>query len=325
MRLLVTGATGLLGLNLALDASRSHEVMGVARRPLPSAPFPVLSADLLEAATVPRILDDSGADAIVHCAAAADVDWCEHNPELASQLNARVPEEIAITCRRRNIRLIHISTDAVFDGRKDGFYSESDPSNPIGVYAKTKYAAEQAVLKSNPQAIVARVNFYGWSVSGKRSLAEFFVNNLSRGLRVKGFTDVTFCPMLVNTLGRLLLQMLATNLHGLYHVVGSSAMTKFEFGGAIAREFGFNADLISPQSVDGSGLAAQRAHNLGLSSHKLSTDLGIPIPDFSTGLNTFHRQYQQGYPQMLHGFQQDPADGESKPLELEDRRFRDAS
>ena len=219
-------------------------------------------------------------------------------------MNADLPARLADACARRQVRLIHISTDAVFDGQREDVYFEGDAPNPQGVYAKTKLEGERAVLQVNPLAIVARVNFYGWSLSGKRSLAEFFINNLSTGKSVNGFTDVLFCPMLVNHLGDVLLAMLDRGLRGLYHVVGPQAMSKYQFGVEIARKFGLKENLISPQSVDKSSLTARRSHNLWLSTHKLSTDLDMTFPSFSTGLNEFYTQYQQGYPQKIRSYQQ---------------------
>ncbi|MBI1793564.1 MAG: SDR family oxidoreductase [Chloroflexi bacterium] len=303
MRLLITGASGLLGLNLALDAGQSHDVTGVDRSTLKTVPFKVIKADLLDPQAVGRVLE-SKPEAVIHCAALANVDACESDPELARRMNAELPYELADACLRRKIRLVHISTDAVFDGQMESYYTESDRPNPLGVYAQTKYAGEQAVLQVNPLAIVARVNFYGWSLSGRRSLAEFFVNNLSAGKTVNGFTDVIFCPMLVNHLGGVLLEMIEKGLHGLYHVVGPEAMSKYQFGVEIARKFGLKESLISPQSVDKSSLTARRSHNLWLSIHKLSTDLGHPLPIFSTGLQEFYTQYQRGYPQKIRSYQQ---------------------
>jgi dTDP-4-dehydrorhamnose reductase len=303
-RILITGASGLLGLNLALDASRAHDVIGVDRNTLASAPFKVIKADLLDPQMVPNILDESKPEAVIHCAALADVDRCEADPTLAHQLNTELPAQIADACARRKIRLVHISTDAVFDGQRQGMYMETDTPTPTGVYSQTKYQGEKAVLEINPRALVTRVNFYGWSLSGKRSLAEFFINNLRNGKNVNGFTDVTFCPMLVKHLGEILLLMLERRLHGLYHVVGPQAMSKYQFGVEIARRFGLRESLISPQSVDKSSLTARRSHNLWLSIHKLSTDLGMTLPAFSTGLEEFYAQYQQGYPQKIRSYQQ---------------------
>jgi len=304
MRLLVTGASGLLGLNLALDAAQSHEVIGVDRNTLASAPFKIIRTELLDVGAFERAIDEAKPDAVIHCAAMADVDACEQNPGLARQTNAELPARVAQVCVQRKTRLVHVSTDAVFDGKKEGSYSEADEPHPGGVYATTKYEGEKAVLQVNPDACVARVNFYGWSLTGKRSLAEFFVNHLSNGASVNGFTNVIFCPMLVGHLSGILMLMLKRGLHGLYHAVGPQAMTKYQFGIEIARRFGFRESLISPQSVEASNLTARRSHNLWLSTHKLSTDLQLKLPDLSTGLAKFYAQYQQGYPQKIRSYAQ---------------------
>jgi dTDP-4-dehydrorhamnose reductase len=309
MRILITGASGLLGLNLALNAGRAHDVIGVDRNTLASVPFEVINADLLDPNAVQRVLNEARPEVVIHCAAMADVDACESNPGLAHQVNAELPAQLADVCARRKVHLLHISTDAVFDGQKSGQYTETDIPDPQGVYAQTKLEGERAVLDLNSLAIVARVNFYGWSLSGKRSLAEFFINNLTKGKNVNGFTDVTFCPMFVDQLGNVLLAMLGRGLHGLYHVVGPQAMSKYQFGVEIARKFGLKEGLISPQSVDKSSLTVRRSHNLWLSTHKLSTDLGSALPQFSTGLEEFYAQYQQGYPQKIRSYQQAGASG----------------
>jgi dTDP-4-dehydrorhamnose reductase len=201
--------------------------------------------------------------------------------------------------------LIHISTDAVFDGAKDGVYTEEDAPNPLGIYARTKLDGEASVLAADPQAVVARVNFFGWSLSGTRSLSEYFVNCLTTGNKCNGFNDVWFCPLFVGDLAGILVRMLERGLSGLYHVVGSQALTKLDFGVRIARQFGFDESLIQPISITESGLMATRSPNLRLSVHKLSTDLGIEIPTVSTGIEKFYTQAQQGYPQKMRSYQQE--------------------
>ena len=305
MKLLITGASGLLGINLAMEAMRSCEVIGLDRGKLKSAPFQVLTADLLNTDEIYSLLRTTNPDWLINCAALASLEKCEDDPVQAKMLNTDLPRELAIACAIRNIRLVHISTDAVFDGTKEGFYTEEDQTSPPGVYSKTKLDGERAVQEVYPQAIVARVNFYGWSLGGRRSLGEFFVNNLREGKAVNGFTDVIFCPVLVNVTARLLLEMLQKDLSGLYHVVGAQPMSKYQFGVEVARTFGLREALISPQSVETSSLTAKRSHNLWLSIHKLSTALGHEIPAFSTGLEEFYTQFQQGYPQRIRSYQQD--------------------
>lgn len=305
MKILVTGASGLLGLNLSLGMTGTHAIVGVDRSKLVGTPFELVQADLLEAGACSRLIDSVRPDAVIHAAANADVDSCESDPDGARALNAELPGQLAEVCTKRGVRMIHISTDAVFDGAKDGLYTEDDAPNPLSVYAQTKLDGETAVLSANPDAAIARVNFFGWSLSGTRSLAEFFFNKLSTGQRANGFVDVYFCTMFVGDLAEILVRMLEKGLSGLYHTVGSKALAKYDFGIRIARQFGFDEGLIQPISVEESGLTAKRSHNLRLSVHKLSTDLGSAIPAVSTGIEKFYTQYTQGYPQKMRSYQQD--------------------
>ncbi len=303
-RILVTGASGLLGINFAQEIMSSHEVVAVDRGKLVNAPFKILKSDLLTPGVVDAALNFAQPDWLVNCAALADLDTCEDNLDLARRLNADLPAQLAKACKARGISFLHISTDAVFDGRAVAFYTEESTPNPLSVYARTKLEGEQAVLAENPDAIVARVNFYGWSLSGRRSLAEFFFNNLRGRKNMSGFTDVRFCPMLVNDTAQMLVKMLEKGLHGLYHVVGPQAMSKYQFGVEIARRFGFREGEIAPKSINTSSLIAKRANNLCLSINKLCTDLDEVPPEFSTGLNEFYTQFQQGYPQKIRSYAQ---------------------
>jgi dTDP-4-dehydrorhamnose reductase len=299
MRILVTGASGLLGLNLALEASRQHTVFGTVREhSLQTTAFEVVQADLTAPWAIERVLEQSQPDWVVHCAALAVLEACEADPDLAHQLNSEIPGKLAEYVARGGARLVHISTDAVFDGQRGG-YRETDEPNPLSVYAHSKLEGERAVARANPQAIIARVNLFGWSLSGKRSLAEWFFNNLSTGQQVMGFTDVYFCPLLANDLAKLLLQMLEKDLSGLYHVVAGDCISKHDFGMAVARRFGFDERLIRPASVEQGGLQAARSPNLTLKTEKLTADLGAEPPSISSGLDRFYSLYSEDYPARL--------------------------
>jgi len=302
MRILVTGASGLLGLNLALSAAR-HLVFGAVKdHNLHTGAFTAIRTDLRIPGAVEGLLDQTQPDWVIHCAAMANVDACEADPEQAQQLNSELPGKLAAYVGRGGARLVHISTDAVFDGQK-GDYAEEDLPNPLGVYARTKLEGERRVAAANPEAIIARVNLFGWSLSGTRSLGEFFYNNLSAGKPVRGFTDVFFCPLLANDIAPILLSMLEKGLSGLYHVVSSEWVSKYEFGVRIARRFGLDESLITPSSVTEAGLKAARSPNLTLRTAKLAAALGEPPPDLSTGIEGFYTLYQQGYPQRIRGFE----------------------
>jgi dTDP-4-dehydrorhamnose reductase len=299
MRILITGASGLLGINLALEAAAHHEVYGTAKDHLIHTDrFRVMPCDLLAPGAVERLLDQTQPDWVIHCAALANVDACEANPVLAQQSNSDLPFLLATHVARGGARLVHISTDAVFDGRK-GNYTEEDEPNPLGVYAHTKLEGERRVAQADPHAIIARVNLFGWSISGNRSLGEFFVNNLSAGKRVMGFTDIVFCPLLANHLAQILIKMLENDLSGLYHVVSRECLSKYTFGLRVADKFGLNSSLITPTSVQQSDLTATRSPNLSLRSDKLASALREQTPDVTSGLERFYELYLQGYSQML--------------------------
>jgi len=299
MRILITGASGLLGLNLALETTHRHTVFGaVNQNVLKTNAFTVIQTNLLAPGAVERLLERTQPDWIIHCAALANLDACEADPLLAKQLNTDLPHTLASHVARSGARLLHVSTDSVFDGLR-GNYTEEDIPSPVGVYTRTKLEGELAVTQADPRAIIARVNLFGWSLTGNRSLAEFFFNNLSIGRPVMGFTDVIFCPLLANDMADIFIKMFEMNLSGLYHVVSSEFLSKNEFGVRLAQRFNLDSSLINPTSVVQSGLKAFRSPNLNLRSDKLAKALGETLPRLSTGLDKLYTLYQQGYPQML--------------------------
>ena len=299
-RILITGASGLLGLNVAMEAAKDFDIFGVAHNhPLQSPDFAMLSVDLLDPDAIKQIYDWAQPDWVIHCAALTDLDTCEASPELAEELNADLPARMAAEAVQRSARFVYISTDAVFDGEK-GDYAEKDAPNPLSVYARTKLAGEHSVTAAYPESIIARVNIFGCSLSGKRSLAEFFFNNLRDDIPVKGFTDVYFCPLLVNDLAHILFNILDSGLSGLYHVFSADAVNKYDFGVALARRFSFDESLIAPVSVTDGGLQAARSPNLTMQTGKLAQALGIPLPNIAVGLDRFFALYKQDYPKQLH-------------------------
>jgi dTDP-4-dehydrorhamnose reductase len=118
MKLLVTGVSGLLGINFAQEMMGRHEIIGVDRGKLAHAPFHIIKQDLLDSNAADYLLDAAHPQAVIHCAALADLEACEADPSLAQRLNTDVPQQLARACKVRDIPFIHISTDAVFDGEK---------------------------------------------------------------------------------------------------------------------------------------------------------------------------------------------------------------
>ena len=307
MRLLITGASGLLGLNICcVGTEQNLDVIGMVHtRGLQGTPFEIIQGDLLAMEESFTQIEAKQPDAIIHCAAIADLNLAEKQPEMAYRLNAEVPGRLAAAAGNWGIPFVHISTDAVFDGEK-GNYQETDPTNPLSVYARTKLAGERAVQAANPNALIARVVFFGWSLSGQRSLSEFFYNHLGAGKVVNGFTDTFFSPLYTEDLAEILLEMLEANLTGLYHVVSSESISKFGFGVRLADKFGFDSRLITPISAKSLNRGAQRSLNLILNCGKLEKALGHGLPTVDEGIEAFYQAWLACYPQKLQGFQDIP-------------------
>ena len=300
MRLLVTGATGLLGLNLCLVASKGGvDVTGTAHtRGLQNIPFEFLSFDLLDTEQVLNAIEAVHPDGIIHCAAIANMNTARDHPEMTMKVNGEAPGILAEAANRLGIRFLHISTDAVFDGSK-GDYVETDPTNPLSIYARTKLAGEQAVSAAYPDAIIARVVFFGWSLSGSRSLSEFFFNHLGSGEQVKGFDDTFFSPLYVEDLAEILLDMIQTNLAGVYHLVSPDKLSKYDFGTRIARRFGYDPGLIEPVRGGKVERGASRSLNLHLKPDKAQDVLGYSFPTVDEGIDRMYQRWQEGYPDYL--------------------------
>jgi dTDP-4-dehydrorhamnose reductase len=298
-RFLVTGASGLLGLNMGLQIGESVEMIGqVNQHRLHNVPFKQIEIDLSDVKKTEEMMDEVRPEVLIHCAALANLDACESNQELAQRINGELPGQLAAICRKKGTYMVHISTDAVFDGTK-GPYSEDDVPNPINQYAVTKLAGENEVLKHNEFASILRVNFFGWSISGKRSLAEFFANSFKNGIQVNGFTDVNFCPMMVNDLVDVILSVVDKRLKGVYHTVGRDALSKYDFGLKITQKFGYDESLIQPKSWRDGNLTAVRSPDLRLDTKKLAYALGEPLPGVDQGLERFYTQALENYPEKM--------------------------
>jgi dTDP-4-dehydrorhamnose reductase len=286
-RILVTGASGLLGGNLAIEAAGTHDVSGVFNaNVVVLAGIRTYKADLCRPAEMREIFQRLQPEWVINCAAATDVDLAEENSDWAYRLNRDMPRSMAEAANEVSARFLHISTDAIFDGDGHPLAEDSLP-RPATVYGKSKLAGEQAVMEVNPASIIVRTNLFGWSPVNADSLAEWFLFHLVRGEICPGFKDVYFSPILVNDLAGVLLKMLSAGLSGVYHVGGATCLSKYEFGRRLATLFGLQPELVRPAGVDDAGMPAPRQKYLCLDSHRIERELSIRLPTIEEGLARF--------------------------------------
>lgn len=236
MRIFVTGATGLVGENVARDLeARGHAVVRATR-----------DTFALEAPSLP-----ADVDAVVHCAAIATVKDCDADPVRAQRLNVDATRALATESARRGIPLVFTSTDLVFDGGAAP-YDEDAPPCPPTLYGRTKAAAERAVLDASPAHVVLRLALV---VGAHRGRPGGFLAWLVDGLRARRPT-----PLYVNQIRAPLFAgdvapVVDDALHGaraggVYHLASATGLTREAIGRAVARAFGLDEAAIVPTHLE---------------------------------------------------------------------------
>ena len=290
-KMMITGVSGLLGNNLALYFRDRFEVVGIYHtHKVDIEGIRTVCVELCSAEETAEAIRRFTPDIIIHCAALASPDLCEVNRDLAERVNVASVANIVEALKDREVKLIYISTDLVFDGEK-GNYSETDTVNPINFYGETKYKGELEALR-HEKTIVARTNIFGKNILDKRSLAEWIIYELSNKRQITGFTDAIFSSIYTIELARLLEQALEAGLSGIYHFASKDSLSKYEFAVELAKAFGLDTTLIRPSSIDDFGFTAKRAKNVSLNVIKLGRDIKADMPTIQSSIQSFHRDYQ---------------------------------
>ena len=274
---LITGGSGLLGLNWANELGHTHKVtLGVHNRAVSMLGVATERISLESVDSLISALDRVRPDCVVHAAGLTSVEGCEENPNLAHHVNVELAENVATACARRGVKLAHISTDHVFGG--DGqLFTEDTCIKPLNTYGKTKAEAETRVQHACPEALVIRTNFYGWGPAYRQSFSDWVMSNLIQGQQLTLFRDVFYSPILSSRLVSVVYELFERSATGLFHVVGDDRISKYDFGLQLASVFGLDASLISAGSIDAQSTLVMRPHDMSLSNRKVSETLNISI------------------------------------------------
>ncbi|MFI5182863.1 MAG: SDR family oxidoreductase [Vicinamibacteria bacterium] len=274
MRVLVTGAGGVLGGRLAALLSGRHAVVaGHHRGPTPDG-LPTVPLDVLSPASIEEALERSAAEAVVHAAALADPDRCEGDVPAAVALNTDASAILARLCHLRGLRLVALSTDLVFPG--DGpRWSEDDRPGPLQAYGRTKLGGEDQTLAEHPAALVARVALVvGRGFGSRPTASESIAWNLRQGRRVRLFTDQFRTPVDPESLGDAISRLLEGTARGLLHLGGRERLSRHALGVRTARLLGLDEGLIDAGLSSEHQRGARRPPDVSLDSRRAMTDLG---------------------------------------------------
>ncbi len=281
MSTLVLGANGLVGSRIAVRlAEAGEEVHAVGRGPRRVAARVAyveldLAREVREVADLIRRLRPGG---VIDAAAMTDVDACEKSADQAWTLNAELVEVVARACARLGARFTSLSTDYVFDGAK-GSYSEEDPPNPKGVYARTKRVGEEAALILGRDVAVCRVAVvFTGRAAAKSTFAATAAASLRAGRPVKAFTDQVVSPTLADNAAEMVLGVHRSGEQGRVHCAGATEISRFEFCRMLARKLGADQSLIVPVRLADLQLPAPRPLRCGLRVDKVKRLLGASVP-----------------------------------------------
>lgn len=277
MSILVFGRTGQLATDLQLAAA----ARGMACTALGRAEI-----DVCDTTQILKAIEEVKPSALINAAAYTNVDGAESEGEAAFRLNEVAPRAMAEAAQHANLPFIHISTDQVFNGTKHGAYTEEDTPNPINLYGRSKLAGEIAVRESNPDALIVRVSWV-WGPSGDNFVKKILQWASTRD-ELSIVSDQYGCPTYSPALANALMDLAAmpNRPKGLLNYAGGDAMMRSAQARVVleaSRVWGGPYAVVKDVLTSAFPTPAQRPLNAELAIDKVKA-LGLPTPDFATGL-----------------------------------------
>jgi len=297
--MLFTGGSGLLAVNWAQAMRDSCALtLGLHNRKISLSQTLAKKIDLESVDKLTRILEELNCKVVVNAAGLASVEQCESDPALAHHVNVTLASNVAKACANLGLQLVHISTDHLFSGQEP-MVTEDHPIAPVNVYGKTKAEAEHRVSEINPGALVIRTNFYGWGTSYRQSFSDMVIKRLRSHQEITLFQDVSYTPVLIDNVAKVVHDLIDLKVSGTFHVVGDDRISKYEFGLRIAKKFGLDSSKIVPGFLANQPRLTQRPFDMSLSNSKVRNLLGRPVGSIQEQITTLHQQEYNGLAQEL--------------------------
>lgn len=278
-RAVVLGAAGQLGRAVGDELHRRGvDVLAADRQ----------RADVTDTDAIAALAAQFGAAAVYNCAAFTDVDGCESEPEAALEINGRAPARLAAALPH-HCRLIHVSTDYVFDGRSRQPYREEDATAPATAYGRSKLGAEQAVVEAG--GLVVRTS---WVFGPEGSnFVSAIAARLGRGEPLGVVSDQVGCPTYAPYLARALVDLHATGAAGIVHYCNAPATSWHGFAVAIVGALGLNAEVEPIATADLPRPAVRPAYSV-LDTERFESLTNRRVEEWASGLDDYFERLGQG-------------------------------
>jgi len=289
MKFLVTGSAGLVGQQVVNDlTAKGDKVYSTYHDTKPQLGIPI-QMDLNSQDKIKENIEKVNPDAIIHLAAITDVDFCETNQTLAMKINAQATEIISKQAAKIKAFFIYVSTDYVFDGNK-GMKKESDSTNPVDFYGKSKLEGEKSVMNLASSWCIARTSTPFGIHQTKKSFPVWVVQNLQNNKEINVLVDQFTSPTYVPNLSRMLIEIAKRQIVGVIHVAGATRISRYEMAELISDRLNLNKKLLRPTNIADMKWKAKRPMDSSLDVTNAISILNEKPFIIEQGLDNFVRE-----------------------------------
>lgn len=292
MKILLLGHKGMLGIDLLARLSSEHDVIGMDKEEI----------DVTSAVECNKAIHDTEPDIVINAAAYTNVDGCESNREECFAVNAEAVKNICEACRKKKVKIVHFSTDYVFDGTARQPYREDDNCRPINVYGESKLAGENFLRNLSDNYLLIRTSWL-YGIKGKN-----FVQTILEKAKAKEFIDHTMTnakamadgpstlsvvddqvgsPTYTKDLASATALLIAHNSRGIFHVTNRGTCNWYQFAIKILQEAGFGKIQVEPMSSKNLQRPARRPAYSALSNQKFIQETGKTLQPWQLALQDY--------------------------------------
>ena len=276
MKILITGANGQLAKEFQryFERTGTHRITALSKKEL----------DISDFESVSEVLSGNNPSVVINCAAYNLVDRAEDDREAAFSVNATGVKNLAALCKKNEALLIHYSTDYVFDGTKENYYTEADSTYPLNVYGESKLSGERLLAEENDDFLLFRVSW----VFGQGTAS--FLYKLSEWAKdrdvLKIVCNQVSVPTYTNDIVMYTIAAYDKGLTGIYHLTNSGYASRYEVARYYIKKLGLRRTVL-PADSNFFNERARRPYFSAMSNGKLSEDLGLEIPEWTDAINRF--------------------------------------
>ncbi len=290
-KILVTGASGMLGATLVNSLKSNHDVYASGNSLFNNQHYKYLKFDLSNN-SYEKLFEWSNPDIVIHCAALTDGNYCENNQKKAFEVNSKSMVKL-LKYSKSHVKIVYISTDAVFSGT-DSMSKVNDLTNPDSIYGKSKELAEKELISSGRKYIIIRTTIIGFNINRtKKSFLEWILESSKNCEKISLFDDVLFTPISIWDLCDEIKFIINNKIHSrIYHISGSEIISKYDFGIKLLNSMKLQTDTIGRGKIVNFRKRAKRNKDQTLDCSEFTLETKRDLPNVNKTIKTIKKYLQ---------------------------------